>query len=88
MPREYFGCWNRTFGDLSNTERPPQSKRAAVKERCRDSPAIESCMIDGKRPRHLRPAPLSPALPLTAGGGDVQVRLRGVSSIISTRLEI
>ena len=41
-------------------------------------------MIDGKRPRHLRPAPLSPALPLTAGGGDVQVRLRGVSSIIST----
>jgi hypothetical protein len=20
MPREYFGCWNRTFDDLSNTE--------------------------------------------------------------------
>ena len=27
MPREYFGCWNRTFGDLSNTETASEQTR-------------------------------------------------------------
>jgi hypothetical protein len=28
MPREYFGCWNRTFGDLSNTETASEQTRS------------------------------------------------------------
>src|SRR6516162_9079096 len=32
MPREYFGCWNRTFGDLRNTETASQQTSRFSKE--------------------------------------------------------
>ena len=35
MPREYFGSWNRTYGDWRNTE-TGSDQHAAVKERDRD----------------------------------------------------
>ena len=35
MPREYFGSWNRTYGDWRNTE-TGSDQHAAVKERGRD----------------------------------------------------
>ena len=35
MPREYFGSWNRTYGDWRNTE-TGSDQHAAVTELCRD----------------------------------------------------
>jgi hypothetical protein len=31
MPREYFGCWNRTFDDLRNTETGSEQTRGSKK---------------------------------------------------------
>ena len=43
MPREYFGCWSRTFDDLSNTE--TASEQTCSSKDDRDSSCKEARVV-------------------------------------------